>query len=120
MKTKMKKYGAILSLILLATTTSACAGDDSKKDDKAPITADGNCSSETVSTYQDIGHKAQMYDLNHQREYLVGVQKACDSLQSMIGIRSCKAIDTRSNNVVEISYNDVKTTCEQANNLLKQ
>ena len=109
----MKTYSKIL-LALVATLAVAC----NKSSGDAGTDASGNCTQETIDAYNDVNHKAQMFDISQDVGYATGVQNACTKLQGLIGGRSCNATDLKTGSSTNASYANVQSTCDKAKTIV--
>lgn len=110
---KMLINSAIISLAVALTACSS--GSDSKAVDSS-----GNCTQETISLNNDIKHKADMYDISKgtDLDYLKGVKDSCVKLKSIIGDKTCTAVNPKSNENVTFSFANVAGACAQAEKIL--
>jgi hypothetical protein len=108
------RTGATLTLIAACMALAACAKDSGSKG----TDSNGNCTSATISAYNDIQHKARMYDLTKDSSYLTGVKNSCSQYKSLIGGDTCKAEDLRTRATTYVSSSSVDTVCNKADQIL--
>ncbi len=106
-----RKSLSVFSLITLSMALGACSQTKG-------VDAGGNCKSETVSAYNDINHKARMYNITLDRDYLIGTQNACNEFKNLIGGSSCKAEDLKTGSTTTISASTVDAVCNEVNDKL--
>lgn len=114
----MKK---ILLVVLVSVAFQGCKGSDSDKNNggDAAVTAEGNCNDATINAFNDLILKAKLYDATKSLSTLNDVLSSCGTIKSLLGNRSCTALDQMTGEVKTVSYSLVKSGCDKAQALAK-
>lgn len=101
-------------LVAIATLFVGC----SKDDDNKAVDKNGNCTSATIDAYNDIGNKAYRLYYSSSRSDIEAIQLSCNNFKSLIGGKSCTALDLTTGSEKSINSGSRDTVCNEANRLM--
>jgi hypothetical protein len=109
---KVKQFKLTGVALIAGLVLSGCSSDSGGS--KSSAESDGACSEATVAAYNDLLGKARSFSISSSRSDLEELNRSCSRFSASIGGGACKAKNLSTGETASVSYNDVKSMCDQA------